>query len=147
MVILVGMLGSLTMLTAFTCVILMPVSDATVLMFTTPLFTMIFAAIFLKERLTVLKIICGNLITILAINLIFYLRLKFSSSKIQMNILTLGIALFLGVILVTKPPFIFHADYNYAAANLSSITKASDDLIDQTPNCRFFTFNALLSYS
>ena len=62
MVILVGMLGSLTMLTAFTCVILMPVSDATVLMFTTPLFTMIFAAIFLKERLTVLKMICGNLI-------------------------------------------------------------------------------------
>ena len=61
MVILVGMLGSLTMLTAFTCVILMPVSDATVLMFTTPLFTMIFAAIFLKERLTVLKMICGNL--------------------------------------------------------------------------------------
>ena len=62
MVILVGLLGSLTMLTAFTCVILMPVSDATVLMFTTPLFTMIFAAIFLKERLTVLKMICGNLI-------------------------------------------------------------------------------------
>ena len=62
MVVLVGILGSLTMLTAFTCVILMPVSDATVLMFTTPLFTMIFAAIFLKERLTVLKMICGNLI-------------------------------------------------------------------------------------
>ena len=62
MVILVGMFGSLTMLTAFTCVILMPVSDATVLMFTTPLFTMIFASIFLKERLTILKMICGNLI-------------------------------------------------------------------------------------
>ena len=64
-----------------------------------------------------------------------------------MNILTLGIALFLGVVFVTKPPFIFHADHNHAAANLSSITKASDDLIDQTSNCRFFTFNALLSYS
>ena len=60
MVVLVGIFGSLTMLTAFTCVILMPVSDATVLMFTTPLFTMIFASIFLRERLTVLKMICGN---------------------------------------------------------------------------------------
>ena len=58
----VGLFGSLTMLTSFASVKFIPVSDATTLIFTVPLFTMILAAIFLKERLTMLKIICGKLL-------------------------------------------------------------------------------------
>ena len=58
----VGLFGSLTMLTSFASVKFIPVSDATTLIFTVPLFTMILAAVFLKERLTMLKIICGKLL-------------------------------------------------------------------------------------
>ena len=61
----VGLFGSLTMLTSFASVKFIPVSDATTLIFTVPLFTMILAAIFLQERLTVLKIICGKLLSTL----------------------------------------------------------------------------------
>ena len=57
---LVGVIGSLVMLTAFTCVKLMPVSDAITLIFTTPLFTLILSAIFMRERLTLFKVVCGK---------------------------------------------------------------------------------------
>ena len=60
MVIMISLFGSLTMLSALACVKFMPVSDATVLMFTTPLFTMVLASITKSERLTTLKITCGN---------------------------------------------------------------------------------------
>ena len=52
MIFFVGLFGSLTMLTSFASVKFIPVSDATTLIFTVPLFTMILAAVFLKERLT-----------------------------------------------------------------------------------------------
>ena len=59
MLVLVGISGSLMMLTSFACVRFMPVSDATTLIFTSPLFTMILSAVIMKERLTVLKVIIG----------------------------------------------------------------------------------------
>eukprot|EP00095_Tigriopus_kingsejongensis_P011145 maker-scaffold534_size144770-snap-gene-0.34 protein:Tk11145 transcript:maker-scaffold534_size144770-snap-gene-0.34-mRNA-1 annotation:"solute carrier family 35 member g1-like" len=57
---LMGLFGALTMLTAFSCVKFMPVGDAMTLIFTNPLFTMIFAAIFMKQRITILKFIAGT---------------------------------------------------------------------------------------
>ena len=85
LVIVVGILGALSMLTTFACVIFMPVSslfsnltnylfesywlcffskvgDAMTLIFTNPLFTMIFAAIFLGHRLTLIKNLSGNVV-------------------------------------------------------------------------------------
>ena len=56
----VGVLGGLTMLTTFACVKFMPVGDAMTLIFTNPLFTMLFAACFMGHRLSTLKIISSN---------------------------------------------------------------------------------------
>ena len=55
-----GLFGSLTMLTSFACVKFMPVSDAITLIFTAPLFTMVIAAMFMRERITVIKAIAGK---------------------------------------------------------------------------------------
>ena len=60
MVMMVGVLGGLTMLTTFACVKFMPVGDAMTLIFTNPLFTMLFAACFMGHRLSTLKIISSN---------------------------------------------------------------------------------------
>jgi len=76
MVALISLVGALTILSGFACVKFMPVGDGTTLMFTVPLFTMIFAALFLKQRLTIIKSIAG-------------------------------IVLMVGIVLVTKPPFLF----------------------------------------
>ena len=54
-----GLFGSLTVLTAFVSVKFMPVPDAITLIFTAPLFTMVLAALFLKDKLTVIKVISG----------------------------------------------------------------------------------------
>ena len=48
------------MLTSFACVKFMPVSDAITLIFTAPLFTMVIAAMFMRERITVIKAIAGK---------------------------------------------------------------------------------------
>ena len=48
------------MLTSFACVKFMPVSDAITLIFTAPLFTMVLAAIVMKEKITVVKAFSGN---------------------------------------------------------------------------------------
>ena len=55
-----GLNGSLMMLTSFACVKFMPVSDAITLIFTAPLFTMVLAAIVMKEKITVVKAFSGN---------------------------------------------------------------------------------------
>ena len=60
MVLMVGVLGGLTMLTTFACVKFMPVGDAMTLIFTNPLFTMLFAACFMGHRLSTLKIISSK---------------------------------------------------------------------------------------
>ena len=60
MVIMVGVLGGLTMLTTFACVKFMPVGDAMTLIFTNPLFTMLFAAMFMGHRLSTLKIVSSK---------------------------------------------------------------------------------------
>ena len=60
MVMMVGVLGGLTMLTTFACVKFMPVGDAMTLIFTNPLFTMLFAACFMGHRLSTLKIISSK---------------------------------------------------------------------------------------
>ena len=60
MLILVGISGSLMMLASFACIKFMPVPDATTLMFTSPLFTMIFSALIMKQRLTYLKGLVGK---------------------------------------------------------------------------------------
>lgn len=52
----IAILGGFTMLTTFACVRFMPVADAITLIFTNPFFTMLFAAVFLGHRLSVLKI-------------------------------------------------------------------------------------------
>ena len=56
---LVGLCGSLTMLTSFACVKFMPVADAITLIFTAPLFTMVLAAVFMKDKVTIIKTISG----------------------------------------------------------------------------------------
>ena len=60
MLVSVGILGSVMTILSCACVIFMPVSDATTLMFTAPLFTMIFSALIMKECLTFLKVVIGN---------------------------------------------------------------------------------------
>ena len=60
MLCLVGAFGGLTMLATFACVKFMPVGDAVTLLFTNPLFTMIFAAAFMGHRLSTLKVISGK---------------------------------------------------------------------------------------
>ena len=60
MLCMVGLFGSLTMLTSFACVKFMPVADAITLIFTTPLFTMVLAAVFMKDKITIVKTISGN---------------------------------------------------------------------------------------
>jgi len=62
MLCLIGLFGSLTMFTSFACVKFMPVADAITLMFTTPLFTMILAALFLRQRLSVLKVLSASIL-------------------------------------------------------------------------------------
>ena len=57
----VGVFGSVTMLTSFACVKFMPVADATTLMFTSPLFTMVLAAVFMKDKITIVKTVSGEL--------------------------------------------------------------------------------------
>jgi len=59
MLCMVGLFGSLTMLTSFACVKFMPVPDAITLIFTAPLFTMVLAAIFMKEKVTIVKVVSG----------------------------------------------------------------------------------------
>merc|ERR1719167_1748672 len=76
MLILVGISGSLMMLTSFACIKFMPVSDATTLMFTSPLFTIILSALTMNERLTYLKTL-------------------------------IAVVLMSGIVLVTKPSFLF----------------------------------------
>ena len=83
MAVFVGIFGSLTTLTSFACLKFMPVGDAMTLIFTNPLFTMIFAAIFLGHRLTCIKNVSA-------------------------------LILFAGIILVTKPPFLFPETPNNA---------------------------------
>ena len=61
MLCMVGLFGSLTMLTSFACVKFMPVADAITLIFTSPLFTMLLAAVFMKDKITIVKTISGNL--------------------------------------------------------------------------------------
>ena len=56
----IGLFGSLTMLTSFACVKFMPVPDAITLIFTAPLFTMVLAAMFMKEKITIIKTISGK---------------------------------------------------------------------------------------
>ena len=56
----IAILGGFTMLTTFACVRFMPVADAITLIFTNPFFTMLFAAVFLGHRLSVLKITSGR---------------------------------------------------------------------------------------
>ena len=55
-----GLFGSLIMLTSFSCIKFMPVADAITLMFTTPLFTIVLAAVFLKDKITTIKTISGK---------------------------------------------------------------------------------------
>ncbi|XP_059097482.1 uncharacterized protein LOC131891830 isoform X1 [Tigriopus californicus] len=57
---LMGLFGAVTMLTAFSCVKFMPVGDAMTLIFTNPLFTMIFAALFMKQDVTIIKFVAGT---------------------------------------------------------------------------------------
>ena len=64
MLCLVGLLGSLNMLSPILSVQLMPVSDAVTLMFTAPLFTMLFSALFLKDQINLVKAISGLVLTI-----------------------------------------------------------------------------------
>merc|ERR1719167_785514 len=47
------------MVTAFASVKFMPVADAITLIFTSPLFTMILAAVFMKDKVTIIKTISG----------------------------------------------------------------------------------------
>ena len=57
----IGLFGSITMIASFACVKFMPVPDAITLIFTTPLFTMVIAAIFMKERITLIKAGSGKI--------------------------------------------------------------------------------------
>ena len=61
MLCMIGLFGSITMITSFACVKFMPVPDAITLIFTTPLFTMVIAAIFMKERITIIKAGSGKI--------------------------------------------------------------------------------------
>lgn len=56
---LIGLFGSIIMLTSFICVKLMPVPYAITLMFTTPLFTIMFSALFLNDKVSWIKAISG----------------------------------------------------------------------------------------
>ena len=56
---LIGLFGSIIMLTSFISVKLMPVPDAITLMFTTPLFTIMFSALFLNDKVSWIKAISG----------------------------------------------------------------------------------------
>lgn len=64
LVIVQGLLGGLTLISAFSCVLLLPLGDALTLMFSSPISTMILAALFLGHRLRLLKIICGIVLMI-----------------------------------------------------------------------------------
>ncbi len=55
-----GLSGGLTMVSAYSCVRFMPVADAMTLIFTNPLFTIIFEVIFVGAKLTWLKIVGGS---------------------------------------------------------------------------------------
>ena len=108
----VGLFGSLTMLTAFASVKFIPVCDAITLIFTTPLFTMILAVIFMKERLTVLKIVSGKVIfnkwmlQLLMNQVLINLQIFVWNSIISKSFI-LAVALFGGIVLVTHPSFLF----------------------------------------
>ena len=95
------------------------------LIFTNPLFTMLFAAIFLGHRLTFIKNVSGEYCKNLKCLLTFYRHCIFVSALILMA----------GIILVTKPPFLFppqvnsngttslfrdYLDRNYVMYNLNS---------------------------
>ena len=54
-----GVLGSVVMICAFSCMLLMPLGDALTLLFTEPFSTMFMAAIFLGHRLRLFKISLG----------------------------------------------------------------------------------------
>ena len=56
----VGVLGSLAILGCYSCVSFMPVGDATTLMFTVPVFTILFAAVFLRQGLNLIKVVSGE---------------------------------------------------------------------------------------
>ena len=62
MTLLVGLLGSLVIFGCFSCVMFMPVGDATTLLLTNPLFTIIVAAVFLGQGITLIKTISGSIL-------------------------------------------------------------------------------------
>ncbi|XP_023342121.1 uncharacterized protein LOC111711893 isoform X4 [Eurytemora carolleeae] len=81
-VILQSVLGGLSFISALICVSLMPVADALVIMFSSPLATMAVAAIFLGERFNMLRIMMG--LSILAgVTLVCKPPLVFPSFQIQ----------------------------------------------------------------
>ena len=59
LMILQGVLGSIVMICAFSCMLLMPLGDALTLLFTEPFSTMFMAAIFLGHRLRLFRISLG----------------------------------------------------------------------------------------
>ena len=64
LMILQGVLGSIVMICAFSCMLLMPLGDALTLLFTEPFSTMFMAAIFLGHRLRLFRISLGLLLLI-----------------------------------------------------------------------------------
>ena len=72
-----GLCNGIGMLGEFICVSLMPLGDASALIVSTPVPSMILSRIFLGHRLRLYKIICGLMV-------------------------------YLGILFVIQPPFIFH---------------------------------------
>ena len=106
-----GLFGSLTMLTSFASVKFMPVADAITLIFTSPLFTMILAAIFMKDKVTIIKTISGNA----CVKVEFFYEIIYSFVTLRIPYkpmqIFLGAVLMAGIVLVTKPSILFHNDY------------------------------------
>merc|ERR1712242_650872 len=110
MLCMVGLFGSLTMLTSFACVKFMPVPDAITLIFTAPLFTMVLAAMFMKERVTIVKAISG-------------------------------MVLMAGIVLITKPSFLFPDNNNDVLKSAWMKTNVSTDWRDEYKKGIFFQFD------
>ena len=64
MIVLQGLMSGFMLIAAFYSIIYMPLGDAMALHFTSPLFTMIMAAIFLSHSLRLYKTFCGTLLLI-----------------------------------------------------------------------------------
>ena len=118
-----GVFGSLTMLTSFACVKFMPVADAITLIFTAPLFTIVLAAVFMKDKVTIIKTISGNQFPII-IHLMNYSFHFFVFTNVTFLIF-LGVVLMAGIVLVTKPSFLFNyndgvfSNESWAESNIS----------------------------